>query len=212
MRAGRSERAKRGLDRAAFDLVRNAIAASGTNGLAEMLTHWHTEEPTVVVGRPFCVHMAPRTVLRLSDTWHDRAAEAEAANVSLPQPWYRGDTVNGYQIEPITTAVELSRYAHALHNCAGPYAHEVARGDCYVYIVLKDSKPVAMLDLARTTEQKPQLRQLVSQCNGRMNKRIESSVRSWLRQRRKAEGDGHVPVPRRATVGVLDDFDDAVPF
>ncbi|MCH8071592.1 MAG: hypothetical protein IIA09_06565, partial [Proteobacteria bacterium] len=92
-----------------------SIASTGERAVAaNVLKWWRSLGEPVVASRPFNVKMSLKTVLNLSEEWHERAAVAEAADVPFPDPWFPGDTIERYQIAPITNSVDLSKYAHRL--------------------------------------------------------------------------------------------------
>ena len=111
------------------------LSTRSTEAADSLRTWWQGMNGTAEAGRLFNKEMSPQTVIRLSEEWHERAAVTEAADVEFPEPWYEGGYVGDYHIEPIKTPPELSRYAYRLHNCATSYAHNVARGDCFLYVV-----------------------------------------------------------------------------
>ncbi len=140
---------------------------------------WRGTSRAAEAGRPFNNKMSPPTVFRLSEEWHLRAAGTKAADVAFPEPWYEGDTVNDYRIEPIRTATELSRYAYRFHNCASTYAHNVARGDCFLYVVLKSNTPMAMLELKRD-DIHTKLSQLKGPRNKGVSEELTTAVNRWF--------------------------------
>ena len=110
---------------------------------------WQGYADLAEAGKPFNKEMSLQTVFKLSDQWHERQAETEAADVEFPQEWFEGGTVGDFRIAPVRTSGELSRYAYHLHNCATSYAHGVADGSCFIYVVFEGDELKAMLELSR---------------------------------------------------------------
>jgi len=194
VKASRAECVLASLDELSLQRVRDAVEMSGADELAYDLQRWSDSKTAAVVGRPFSDRMARRTVLRLSEEWHTRAAQTQAISVPFPTPWYTGGEAGEFCIAPITDAIELTRYAFALHNCASQYAREIAADCCFLYVVLHEDKPGAMLELVRANGV-PRIRQLVGLCNAKVDKAVGKAAKTWLRQRRKAEGNGRIAQP-----------------
>jgi hypothetical protein len=116
----------------------------------------------------------------------------QAAKLPFPEPWYDGDTINGYRIAPVQTSEDLCRYVFELHNCASQYSWEVAGGDCFIYVVSNsDGKSIAMAEIARANT--PKLKQLKGPCNQAVTKPIKNAVRTWLGTQKRNNGVGRMP-------------------
>ncbi len=174
--------------------VHKAMMTTGSAELADTFTRWwQAHSNLVAAGRRFNKEMAPSTVLKLSEEWHDRAVVSGAADVEFPEPWYDGGTVGDYRIEPIRTAVELARHAHRLHNCAATYTGVVVSGVGFLYMVFDAQAPEApraMLEVRRNQygENRPQLGQLVGPCNEEVSEELGNAARSWLESKRASMG------------------------
>ena len=142
-------------------------------------TWWQGMSEGAEAGRLFNKKMSPETAFKLSEEWHERAAVTEAADVEFPEPWFKGGEVGGYRIEPIKTAPDLSRYAYRLHNCATSYAHQIAEGRCFLYVVIEDDEPKAMLDLTRD-DKHIKLSQLTGPCNQVVPEELTAAVDTWF--------------------------------
>ena len=82
-------------------------------------------------------------------------------------------------IEPIKTAPELSRYAYQMHNCSSTYAHTIATGRCFLYVVLQENIPKAMVELERS-HGRAVLSQLQGPCNEVVSEELGAAVDTWL--------------------------------
>lgn len=163
-----------------IEKICQAMLSTGSEESAEALqVWWQGMNSNVEAGRLFNMKMSPQTVLRLSEEWHERAAVAEAADVEFPAPWIEGGQVDGYQIEPIKTAPELSRYAYQMHNCSSTYAHTIATGRCFLYVVLQENIPKAMVELERS-HGRAVLSQLQGPCNEVVSEELGAAVDTWL--------------------------------
>ena len=140
---------------------------------------WEGYSDLAEAGKPFNKDMSPQTVIKLSDEWYERQAVKRAADVEFPEPWYDGGKVGDYQIEPIKAAPDLSRYAFRLHNCATSYAHKVARGKCFLYVVLQEDIPKAMVEL-KGDDKHARLSQLSGPCNEYVGEELETAVNTWF--------------------------------
>ena len=162
------------------DKIYQAMLTTSAEAAKSLQAWWQGIHGATAVGRLFNKEMSPQTVIRLSEEWHERAAVTAAADVEFPDPWYKGGNVNGYRIEPITSSPDLSRYAHRLHNCATSYAHRIADGCCFLYVVLQEDIPKAMVELTR-----PAARTIISQLTGPRNAfvsdELDAAVNTWLK-------------------------------
>ena len=138
---------------------------------------WQSYADLAEAGKPFNKEMALQTVLKLSDEWHERQSEKAAADVEFPQEWYAGGTVGEFRIEPIRTSEELSRYAYHFHNCATSYAHRVANGSCFFYVVLEGDKLSAMLEISGRG--RVGVTQLKGLRNIEVSAELRAAVNSW---------------------------------
>ncbi len=151
------------------------------------------------VTRRFNPEMSRETVLQLSDEWHDAIADADhdGQPVSFPDPWYDGDTVDGYQIIPITDSAELYQEGRRMRHCIAQSMDQVRWGQMCVYTVLDADKHIATFNLIRTADI-PNLDQLRGPCNRTVAKPIAQAVRKWLRWCNRKHGRGRCPeVARR---------------
>ena len=130
-------------------------------------------------GKPFNKEMALQTVLKLSDEWHERQSGIEAADVDFPEEWYAGDVVGEFRIEPIRTSEELSKYAYHFHNCATSYAHDVANGKSFIYVVFEGDELRAMLEIEKRGSRRASLGQLKGPRNIEVSAELRTAVDSW---------------------------------
>jgi hypothetical protein len=144
-----------------------------------------------LIPRPFSPDMAPQTVKRLSDQWHEDVSKIEAEKVTFPPAWYQGGTVADVSIEPIQDHVELSAMARRFRNCSATYSRRIAQGDCYLFTASHEGKPVAMIEIAKGNP--PRLAQVSGPCNKKPETRIVRAVNKWFKERLKVEGNGKQP-------------------
>ena len=111
---------------------------------------WESYFDLAEAGKSFNKKMSLQTVIKLSEEWHERQAAKDAADVEFPQEWYEGGIVGNFRIEPIRTAPELSKYGYHLHNCATQYAHQIADGNCFFYVVFEGDELKAMFEIKPT--------------------------------------------------------------
>jgi len=142
---------------------------------------WQGYVDLAEAGKPFNKEMSPQTVIKLSDAWHERQAETQAADVEFPEPWYEGGDVGDYHIEPMRTAVELSKYAYHFHNCATSYAHDIAKGRCFLYVVFEGDDLKAMLEIIRKGRGAC-VDQLKGLRNSEVSEELKSAVDAWWKE------------------------------
>ena len=83
------------------------------------------------VTRPFTPDMSLKTVVALSEEWHEAVANnirGDGNYQEFPPPWCDGGTVDGYQIEPVTNNADLYVEGRRMHHCVGTYANDVLKG------------------------------------------------------------------------------------
>ena len=181
MRACVIEQSTNGIGAAHIEGICQAMLIADRTEAADILrAWWQSVSGAAEAGRPFNNKMAPQTVLKLSEEWHERAAETKVDDVAFPEPWFEGGTVGDYQIEPIKTAPELGRYAYRFHNCAATYAHRVAAGRCFLYVVRQGDVPKAMLQLERDCDG-TSLGQLVGPRNDDVSEELRTAVGTWFK-------------------------------
>ena len=145
---------------------------------ADIEKRWQNYSDLAEAGKPFNKEMSPQTVIKLSEEWHDRQAEKEAADVEFPQEWFEGGTVGTFRIEPVRTAPELSRYAYRLHNCATQYAHQIADKNCFFYVVFEGDELKAMIEISNS-ERGITMSQLKGPRNSEVSTELKVAVDSW---------------------------------
>ena len=144
---------------------------------------WQRYSYLAEAGKPFNNEMSVQTVIKLSEEWHERQSEKEAANVEFPQEWFEGGAVGNFRIEPVRTAVELSRYAYQFHNCATSYAHDIANGHCFLYVVFENDALKALLEIknhGRTVS----MVQLKGPRNSEVSDEMIAAVNTWWKERK----------------------------
>ena len=185
------------------DWVRACIAESIGAARIESICHMINDEDVVEslqgwlesnsylaeAGKPFNKEMALQTVLKLSDEWHERQSGIEAAGVEFPQEWYAGGTVGDFRIEPIRTSAELSKYAYHFHNCATGYAHEVAKGSCFIYVVFEGDELRAMLEITGKARTRANLSQLKGPRNIEVSEELRAAVHTWWESAKRPTTD-----------------------
>ena len=162
--------------------------------------------------------MSLRTVLFLSDEWHNAVADSDEVlghKFAFPQPWYPVGEVRGYSIEPIMNAAELYQEGKAMHHCVSTFAHDVAAHERYIYSVKRDGDRVATVELVDTRGHI-----VLGQVRGRRNTKTSApvmrAIRSWMRENRRLHGDA-VPKPPPQNVRPLIDHvppngDENIPY
>ena len=174
------EQASRSIEADDIEKIHKAMLSTRSAEAAESLhTWWQGMSGAAEAGRPFNKEMSPQTVLRLSEEWHERAAVTKAADVEFPEPWLESGEVGDYHIEPIKTAPELSRIAYRLHNCATSYAHQIAGGYCFLYVVIEGDAPKAMVELSWNGKH-AELSQLKGPCNEGVSEELTMAVNTWF--------------------------------
>jgi len=131
-------------------------------------------------GKPFNKEMSPQTIIKLSDEWHERQAVKQAADVEFPQEWFESGTVGDFRIEPVRTSAELSKYAYYFHNCATSYAHNIANGHCFLYVVFEGGDLKAMLEIIRKGRG-ASVDQLKGLRNSKVSEELETAVNTWFK-------------------------------
>ena len=174
------EQSTNGIEAAHIEGICQAmLIADRTEAADNIREWWQSVAGAAEAGRPFNNKMSPQTVLRLSNEWHERAAETKAADVAFPEPWREGGAVGEYQIEPLRTAPELGRCAYHLHNCSATYAHRVAAGRCFLYVVSQADTPKAMVQLS-LVNQDITLDQISGPRNDEVPGELEAAVKTWF--------------------------------
>ena len=144
---------------------------------------WQSYVDLAEAGKPFNKEMSLQTVLKLSEEWHERQSEKTAADVEFPEEWYVGGTVGDFRIEPIRTAVELSRYAYLLHNCATGFARGIADGGSFFYVVYEGDELKAMLEISNPA--RAAIDQLKGSRNTEVSTELSAAVQSWWGTRKR---------------------------
>lgn len=145
---------------------------------SELQKWWQDVNDLAEAGGPFNDKMSPQTVVKLSEEWHERQAETAAADVEFPEPWFEGGTVGNIRIEPIKTAVELSRYGYLLHNCATSYAHRIAADNCFLYVVFEGEDLKAMLEI-ESDEDGVSMADLKGPRNEEVSEELKAATDTW---------------------------------
>lgn len=99
--------------------------------------------------------------------------------VSFPPPWIDAGDIDGYRIEPITTADGLRDEGERMHHCVGSYVPDVARGQAYFYHVSKAGGRVATLQLTRT-DSRYDIEEIRGICNADVPGKALAAVKSWV--------------------------------
>ena len=151
--------------------------------VSELQKWWQDVSDLAEAGGPFNDKMSPQTVIKLSGEWHERQAETAAADVEFPQEWFEGGTVGNIRIEPIKTAVELSRYAYLFHNCATSYAHRIADENCFLYVVFEGEDVKAMLEI-ESDEAGVRMGDLKGPRNNEVSGELRAAADTWWDERK----------------------------
>ena len=81
-------------------------------------------------------------------------------------------------ILPLRTALELSIEGNRQRNCVGGYADRVHARRCYIYRVVEPQR--ATLSIVKRPSGEWVIGELVSACNGPVEKETESAINDWL--------------------------------
>jgi PcfJ-like protein len=159
------------------------------------------KDPTVeLLGRPFRPNMSARTVIALSDEWHEAVSKVRGKDIRFPAPWYPAESINGYDIVPLENYESLFQEGRAMHHCVATYADRMAAGVASIYSMRREGARIVTIELV--------------QFKGKASLR---DVRGYCQTNRSCLpcGDGsnvfRSLVFRRDASKVLD-FDDDLPF
>jgi hypothetical protein len=131
------------------------------------------------VVRPFQESMSLRTVMQLSEEWHDAVKDTDGPQYTFPAPWLPGDIVAGYEFVPLTSSTDLYQEGAAMHNCVGTYGEQVMDGDCYIYSVRQGEHRATTLEVVKR-DGVVGIGQLRSACNKPASPEIAFAAREWI--------------------------------
>lgn len=200
-------------ERVTPEMIRDVLALYGSGGSFARERDLATPGTERFVTRRFTQRMAPRTVLRLSDEWHEAVSQAEHNGkvIEFPKPWYPGGKQGGFEITPITDSAALYQVGRKFHNCAANYVADCAHNRRHLYTVEKADTPIAMFELIPDSRSLTAIGQIRGPFNAPAPEKAERAVRTWWRKREKALGAGEMPlkattVPVRVVGDYLDDI------
>jgi hypothetical protein len=134
--------------------------------------------------RPFSPGMAVATAIEQSRAWHEDVAryrgEIENNGADFPEPWLEGMKIEGYQVVPLRNQPELMHEGRAMGHCVGSYTDRVVLGNCHIYSVRSDDRPIATLELVRQ-DGGFRAGQLRGPRNANVAPAIRKVVAKWLR-------------------------------
>ncbi len=145
--------------------------------LADFARACKRQEAHVV--RPFQESMSLRTVMQLSEEWHDAVKDTDGPQYTFPAPWLPGGIVAGYEFVPLTSSTDLYQERAAMHNCVGTYGEQVMDGDCYIYSVRHGEHRAATLEVVKR-DGVVGIGQPRSACNKPASPEIAFAAREWI--------------------------------
>ena len=139
------------------------------------------EDRDSLVSRPFSASMSLKTVIGLSNEWHDAVAHKRRRTpLKFPEPWASACEIGEYEISPIQTETELYHEGRAMRNCVADYAQTVASGQCYIYSLRKDKARIATVELTRRDDE-VRMGQVRGPCNQLVDANVSRALRKWMR-------------------------------
>ena len=132
------------------------------------------------VTRRFSPDMSLRTVMQLSEQWHEAVAKAKGPEYQFPQPWYPGDKIKKFEIVRLTSSTELYQEGRAMHNCVGTYGRQVAEGHCYIYSIRRNGERAATFQIIKRENERVEIVQIRAACNKPVPREVVASARKWL--------------------------------
>jgi hypothetical protein len=134
------------------------------------------------VVRRFSPDMSLKTVIRLSDEWHEAiASNMSGPNYEFPEPWCGAGRSGEYDIVPITNSAGLYLEGRTMRHCVAARGDAVQGGYNYIYSIRQDQKRVATLELSRSDDSVV-IGELRGSCNSQVSPKIQRAVKSWLRK------------------------------
>lgn len=153
---------------------------------------WYSDAAKVdardLIDRPWSDNMKFKTAVDQTGIWIDRLSAA-----ATPMPRRRGPGrysqrfSTGYRIVPLRTGAELREEGRCMNHCVGSYAHDVARGDCWIFSVRFGAERLATLEVVAGHGEnagRPLLAQLQGPRNTRVSYLVERMVGKWIDQQR----------------------------
>ena len=135
--------------------------------------------------RLFSPDMATHTVRDLSADWHEAVALAKHDTTTpLPAPWRPAEKVNGWDILPLASAVDIAEEGRTMRHCVGTYISKVQSGEFYVYSARDDEQRVATISIQRNSGG-VSIEQMRGPCNAILPKKTQAEIRRWVRQKSK---------------------------
>ena len=134
------------------------------------------------IGRALKQCRQPDQIQRLHDRWLEHSLQVPLSLVdgTLPPPHLDGTT----EIVPIGSVRALHALAAQQHNCVGSYASRILAREIDVYAVEVDGEratlTIALLDRFSSPIQ-PRVEDLRGACNQGASRRVEMTVKRWLR-------------------------------
>jgi hypothetical protein len=80
----------------------------------------------------------------------------------------------------IQATTALSKYAYYFHNCATSYAHNIANGHCFLYVVFEGGDLKAMLEIIRKGRG-ASVDQLKGLRNSEVSEELKTAVNTWFK-------------------------------
>jgi hypothetical protein len=130
--------------------------------------------------------MAVRTVLKLSEEWHEAvvAGNIDGPCSEFPEPWCDGAEVGSRQIVPLRNSAELFREGYLMRHCVGSYGDLVQRGEAYIFSVRENGSSIATIELTRC-DGEVSIGQIRGSRNSEVGKEIHRVIMHWFRSRKE---------------------------
>lgn len=145
---------------------------------------WHSTNPAAsafeFLATKWSPELSPERAILAARDWKDSVLAAlEIGGGRITDAWAEPATVDGYQFEPIPTAMDLIAAAREFNNCARNYGSSVAAGATRFWLVKRDQKTVAMLNLGAASV--PVLEQVSELGRSDASPELSLAIHRWLR-------------------------------
>jgi hypothetical protein len=147
---------------------------------------WFSQQPGCFAHDLITVRWSPdmtyKTAAQEAQSWHTRARPYLALGFGcIEDTWLAPGVYGDFEIRPLTYAGAVAKAAAELGNCAATYVGGVASNKRRLWVVMRDSRIVAMLDLFAIggDEKHPSVIQLRGAKNDTVTYDIERAVRQW---------------------------------
>lgn len=137
------------------------------------------------VDRPFDRNMTVKTVIKLTNAWHEAlAGKMQTTYSDFPAPWLPPTVMGPYTIAPILHCADLYREGHATRFW-GIWNHtdKISAGTASFYSLRKNQDRVATLELVRKAET-VEVYEIYGFLDPQITTEVIAVVEPWLREGR----------------------------